>query len=82
MSSHYYDPRPYHQAARAAATARIRMRIASAFVDMLRSKWLNEVTLNAVAAAAQTTRQTIIAAFWRQGRAGGRRHHHGGARDV
>ncbi len=55
--------RSYHQVARAAATERTQQRIGRAFFDMLRTKWLDEITLDAVAGAADTTRQTVIRLF-------------------
>jgi AcrR family transcriptional regulator len=55
--------RPYRQTARAAATEDTRRRAALAFHDLLLVRWMDEVTLDDVAAASGTTRQTIIRLF-------------------
>ncbi|GLS46919.1 TetR/AcrR family transcriptional regulator [Methylobacterium brachythecii] len=55
--------RPYRQVARAAATEKTQRRIVEVFFEQLRSKWLDEITLDAVAAGAGTTRQTVIRLF-------------------
>jgi AcrR family transcriptional regulator len=55
--------RPYRQTARAAAAESLRQRIVRAFNDLLLSRWIDEITLDEVAAAAGTTRQTVIRLF-------------------
>ncbi|MGE0225237.1 MAG: TetR/AcrR family transcriptional regulator, partial [Acetobacteraceae bacterium] len=55
--------RPYRQVARAAATQETQRRILAAFRVALRERWLDEITLDDVAAAAGTTRQTVIRMF-------------------
>lgn len=55
--------RPYRQVARAAATEETRRRIVAAFAEALGRLWLDEITLDGVAAAAGTTRQTVIRLF-------------------
>ncbi len=55
--------RPYRQVARAAATEETRRRIVAAFAAALERLWLDEITLDDVAAAAGTTRQTVIRLF-------------------
>lgn len=55
--------RAYHQVARAAAAEDTRRRIVAAFTDALRTRWMDEITLDGVAAAAGTTRQTVIRLF-------------------
>ena len=55
--------RPYRQTARAAAAESLRQRIVRAFNDLLLSRWIDEVTLDEVAADAGTTRQTVIRLF-------------------
>src|SRR3954452_6093970 len=52
--------RPYRQTARAAATEETRRRIVAAFAEALEQRWMDEITLDEVAAAADTTRQTVI----------------------
>jgi AcrR family transcriptional regulator len=52
--------RPYRQNARAAATNDTRRRIVEAFEAALRDRWMDDVTLDQVAAAAGTTRRTVI----------------------
>lgn len=52
--------RPYRQVARAAATEETRRRVLDAFAAALERLWLDEITLDDVAAAAGTTRQTVI----------------------
>lgn len=56
-------PRPYHQVARAAATLETQRRIVAAFREALLARWMDEITLDDVAAAAGTTRQTVIRMF-------------------
>lgn len=55
--------RPYRQVARAAATEETRRRIVNAFAEALAQRWLDEITLDELAAAAGTTRQTVIRLF-------------------
>lgn len=55
--------RVYRQVARAEASDDLRARILRAFMDALLAKWLDEITLDAVAAAAKTTRRTVIRFF-------------------
>jgi len=55
--------RPYHQTARAAATDDTRRRIVAAFEAALRVQWMDDITLDQIAAAAGTTRQTVIRLF-------------------
>jgi AcrR family transcriptional regulator len=55
--------RPYRQTARAAAAENLRQRIVQAFHDLLLSRWIDEITLDEVAAAVGTTRQTVIRLF-------------------
>src|SRR4051812_32208223 len=55
--------RPYRQVARAAATGATRRRIIDAFHQALQVRWLEEITLDSVAAAAGTPRQTVIRLF-------------------
>lgn len=55
--------RRYQQTARAAATAALRERIVLVFHDLLLVRWIDEVTLDAIAAAAGTTRQSVIRLF-------------------
>jgi AcrR family transcriptional regulator len=55
--------RPYRQTARAAAAESLRQRVAMAFNDLLLSRWIDEITLDEVAASAGTTRQTVIRLF-------------------
>ena len=56
-------PRAYLQVARAAASEDIRQRIVAAFQDALRERWMDEITLDSVAASARTTRRTVIRMF-------------------
>ena len=51
--------RPYRQTARAAAAESLRQRVVTAFNDLLLSRWIDEITLDEVAASAGTTRQTV-----------------------
>lgn len=53
--------RPYQQVARARATDALRERIVRAFFALLMKKWLDEVTLDEVAAAAETLSITALA---------------------
>jgi AcrR family transcriptional regulator len=55
--------RPYRQTARAAASENLRRRIVLAFYDQLLVRWIEEITLDEVAASAGTTRQTVIRLF-------------------
>jgi AcrR family transcriptional regulator len=55
--------RPYRQTARAAAAENLRQRIVTAFNGLLLSRWIDEITLDEVAASAGTTRQTVIRLF-------------------
>lgn len=55
--------RVYHQTARAAAAEELRQRVAMAFYKLLLSRWVDEITLDDVAASAGTTRQTVIRLF-------------------
>ena len=55
--------RPYRQTARAAAAEGLRRRVVSAFHGLLLSRWIDEITLDEVAASAGTTRQTVIRLF-------------------
>ena len=55
--------RPYRQTARAAAAESLRQRVVRAFNDLLLSRWIDEITLDEVAACAETTRQTVIRLF-------------------
>jgi AcrR family transcriptional regulator len=55
--------RPYRQVARAVATQDTQRRIVAAFREALLLRWMDEITLDEVAAAAGTTRQTVIRMF-------------------
>lgn len=55
--------RPYRQVARAAATDETRRRVITAFAAAIGQRWLDEITLDEIAAAAGTTRQTVIRLF-------------------
>jgi AcrR family transcriptional regulator len=55
--------RPYRQIARAAAAESLRQRVVTAFNDLLLSRWIDEITLDEVAASVGTTRQTVIRLF-------------------
>jgi len=55
--------RVYRQTARAAAAEELRQRVATAFYKLLLSRWVDEITLDDVAASAGTTRQTVIRLF-------------------
>lgn len=55
--------RTYRQTARAAASEELRQLIATTFYRLLLSRWVDEITLDEVAAAAGTTRQTVIRLF-------------------
>jgi AcrR family transcriptional regulator len=57
------QPRPYRQIARAAATEDTRRRILAAFAEALTAHWMDEITLDGIAAAAGTTRQTVLRLF-------------------
>jgi AcrR family transcriptional regulator len=55
--------RPYRQTARAATAENLRKRIVAAFHDLLLKRWIDEITLDEVAASVGTTRQTVIRLF-------------------
>jgi AcrR family transcriptional regulator len=55
--------RRYHQVARVAATEQTRQRLVAAFAAALEARWIEEITLDDVAATAGTTRQTAIRLF-------------------
>jgi AcrR family transcriptional regulator len=55
--------RPYRQTTRAAATQETQRRIVAAFREALLARWMDEITLDHVAAEAGTTRQTVIRMF-------------------
>lgn len=55
--------RVYRQTARAEAAEQLRQRVATAFYKLLLSRWVDEITLDEVAASAGTTRQTVIRLF-------------------
>ncbi len=55
--------RPYRQVARAAATEQTRARILDAFAEAIERTWIEEITLDEIAAEAGTTRQTVIRLF-------------------
>lgn len=55
--------RVYRQTARAAAAEQLKQRVATAFHKLLLSRWVDEITLDDVAASAGTTRQTVIRLF-------------------
>ena len=55
--------RRYRQSARAAASESLRQKIILAFHDLLLARWIDEITLDEVAASAGTTRQTVIRLF-------------------
>jgi AcrR family transcriptional regulator len=55
--------RPYRQTARAASTESLRQKIISVFSDLIIIRWIDEITLDEVAASAGTTRQTVIRLF-------------------
>jgi AcrR family transcriptional regulator len=55
--------RVYRQTARAAAAEQLQQRVAKAFYKLLLSRWVDEITLDDVAASAGTTRQTVIRLF-------------------
>ena len=55
--------RTYHQTARAAATDTLRHKIVLSFSELLLDRWIDEITLDEVAASAGTTRQTILRLF-------------------
>ena len=57
------QPRPYRQVARAAAARDTQDRIVSAFAVALQTRWMDEITLDDIAATAGTTRQTVIRLF-------------------
>jgi AcrR family transcriptional regulator len=52
--------RPYRQVARAAAAEQTRARILDALAEAIERTWIDEVTLDEIAAKAGTTRQTVI----------------------
>jgi AcrR family transcriptional regulator len=55
--------RPYHQSARADASAATHHRIVGAFIAFMQERWLDEITLEEVARAAGVTVQTVIRRF-------------------
>ena len=55
--------RIYRQTARAAAAEELRQLVATTFYELLLSRWVDEITLDEVAASAGTTRQTVIRLF-------------------
>jgi len=55
--------RIYRQTARAAASEELRQLVATTFYKLLLSRWVDEITLDEVAASAGTTRQTVIRLF-------------------
>ena len=55
--------RVYHQTARAAATETLRHKIVLSFNQLLLVRWIDEITLDEVAASAGTSRQTILRLF-------------------
>src|SRR5689334_21600550 len=57
------QPRPYRQVARAAAAQDTQRRIVEAFAAALQGSWMDEITLDEIAASAGTTRQTVIRLF-------------------
>lgn len=57
------ESRPYRQVARAAATEETRRRILAAFAAAIGQRWLDDITLDDIAATAGTTRQTVIRLF-------------------
>jgi AcrR family transcriptional regulator len=57
------ERRPYRQSARAEAAEATGHRILDAFLDAMRDEWLDDVTLERVAANAGVTVQTVIRRF-------------------
>lgn len=57
------EKRVYVQKSRAAATQTLRQAVSAAFYDFLLVRWVDEITLDAVAAASGTTRRTVIRLF-------------------
>lgn len=55
--------RSYVQKSRAAATRTLREAAVKAFYDLLLVRWIDDITLDEVAAAAGTTRRTVIRMF-------------------
>jgi AcrR family transcriptional regulator len=55
--------RAYNQTARAAATETLRHKIVLSFNQLLLVRWIDEITLDEVAASAGTSRQTILRLF-------------------
>jgi AcrR family transcriptional regulator len=55
--------RRYRQTARAASAEGLRRKIVLAFHDLLLARWIDEITLDEVAASASTTRQSVIRLF-------------------
>jgi AcrR family transcriptional regulator len=55
--------RPYHQRARAQATAATAQRILEAFLERLMKQWFDEITLDGVAEDAGVTVQTVVRRF-------------------
>jgi len=57
------SPRAYRQTARAAAVEETRRRIVLAFSDYAQTRWLDDITLDEVAARAGVTVRTVIRQF-------------------
>jgi AcrR family transcriptional regulator len=55
--------RVYRQTARATAAEELRQRVVTTFYKLLLPRWVDEITLDDVAASAGTTRQTVIRLF-------------------
>jgi AcrR family transcriptional regulator len=55
--------RAYRQSARADAAAATHRRIVNAFIGFMQERWLDEITLEEVARAAEVTAQTVIRRF-------------------
>ncbi len=55
--------REYRQVARAEAAEQREQKIVAAFIDLARTRWFDEFTLNDVAEAAGVTAQTVIRKF-------------------
>jgi AcrR family transcriptional regulator len=63
MKSNAAEKRPYRQGARAEAAEATGRRIAAVFVEAMRDRWLEDITLDQVAEAAGVTVQTVIRRF-------------------
>ena len=55
--------RRYRQTARAASADGLRQKIVLAFYELMLARWIDEITLDEVAASAGTTRQSVIRLF-------------------